>query len=451
MRESAFAAGEAARATSDYAPGFTGGMAWWAVVVTMIFQIVSMIDRVVVSVLIPEIRADLLLNDFQISLVQGMAFALFYGAVGLLIGGLVDRYPRRLIMFGGVLIWSIAAAATGYARTYVHLFLGRLMVGFGEGAISPASQSLISGIFPRHRLSTPISCFTAAGVAGVSLSFALGGLLLDRFTHAPLGGPLAGLDPWRQVLIVTGLPGIAVALLAFTITEPKRPTESAAYARDAAWPAFFRFLRENPRMMGGMLAGYGLSAMATQGAMTWAPTYARRVLGIGAAEVGGFMGIAVGFGGILGTIGLGILIDRIFTRGRRDIALLSFAWMAAIASPLAAIAFLAGNATLMFVAIAFLLLTLGASFGPALAAIQMIAPISMRGRFGALAVLISNLGGMALGPMLIGALTDYGYRDPDKVGVAIATALLVLGPAAALCISWARPAFLARLDADHPA
>lgn len=437
----------AAARGEDYTAGYTPGRAWWAVTVLMLFQIVSMIDRTIVAVLIPEMRADLGLNDFQISLVQGMAFALFYGAVGLVIGGWVDRYSRRTIMFGGVLIWSLAAAGTGLARNYVQLFVGRLMVGFGEGAISPAAQSILSGIFPRHRLSTPMSCFTAAGVAGISLSFVLGGLLLDLFTRAPLGGPLAGLAPWRQVLIVTGLPGIAIALLAFTIREPVRAVASADQTLAASWSTFFRFLGQHPRMMGGMLAGYGLSAMATQGAMTWAPTYARRVLGVSASDVGGFMGLAVGIGGIFGTIALGMLIDRLFARGRRDIALRSFAVMAAIVPPLVAIAFISGNVMAMFGGIALLLLTLGASFGPALAAVQMISPVAMRGRFGALAVLVSNLGGLALGPMLIGALTDYLFADPDQVGSAIAVTLVVLGPAAGAMIWWARPRFLERLDA----
>lgn len=431
-----------------YAAGYTPALAWWAVAVTMAFQIVSMIDRMIVAVLIPEMRVDLGLNDFQISLVQGMAFALFYGAIGLLIGGLVDRYSRRRIMFGGIIIWSLAAAGTGLARNYAQLFAGRLMVGFGEGAISPASQSLLSSIFPRRRLSTPMSCFTAAGVAGISLSFLIGGMLLERFTHASLGGPLAGLAPWRQVLIATGLPGAAVALLAFTIREPARPTLGAAQTQAASWRVFFDFLRGNARLMIGMLAGYGMAAMMTQGAMTWAPTYARRVLGLGAGEVGAFMSLAVGFGGIFGTVSLGMLIDHHFSRGRRDISLRSFFWLTLVVPPIAALAFLSGSAFLMFGAVVVLLLTIGASFGPALAAIQMVSPVAMRGRFGALAVFTANLGGAALGPMLIGALTDYGFRDPNRIGSAIATALLILGPCTAASLAWARPVFVARLEAD---
>lgn len=417
--------------------------AWWAVAVIALFQIVSLIDRTVVATLIPEMRAALGLNDFQISLVQGAAFAIFYGVAGLVIGGLVDRYSRRRIMFAGIVLWSLAAGATGLARNYVQLFLGRLLVGFGEGAISPAGQSLLSSLFPRHRLSTPMSCFTAAGVVGISLSYLLGGLLLDRFTTNPLGGPLQDLEPWRQVLIVTGLPGVAIALLAFTIREPAR---RAVSAQAASWHAFFTFLRGNFRLMGGMLIGYGLSAMAVQGAMFWVPTYARRVLDMGAGDIGKMMGLAVATGGIVGGLALGLLIDRFFARGHRTVALTSFIAMALAVPPVAALAFLAEDATLLFGSVLFLMLSLGAVFGPALAAIQMVSPVAMRGRFAALAVLVANLCALALGPMLIGAITDYGFGDPDKLGLSIALSLVLLGPAAAAAIWWARPVFLARLD-----
>ncbi len=428
----------------SYEDGFNVFTAWWAVFVLVLFQIISLIDRTVIAVLVPEIRADLGLSDFELSLIQGMAFALFYGVMGLFIGGLVDRFPRRLIMFGGVVIWSFAAASVGFAGNYAHLFLSRLMVGFGEGAISPAAQSLLSGIFLRHRLSTPMSCFVAAGIVGMSLSFALGGWLVDAFTHAPLGGPLKGFDPWRQVLIVTGLPGALLAFLAFTLKEPARPSTAR---QEASWRNFFDFIRQHGRLFGFLLGGYCLSAMATQGAMMWAPTYARRVLGVGAAEVGSAMALAIGVGGVIGTLSMGVIVDRLFSRGAKDAALRVFFICALVCPPITAAGFLIGDAGLMFAGLGLMLLTLGACFGPALAAVQMVAPPLMRGRFGALCVLVTNLGGFAFGPMLVGALTDYVYRDPDSVGLSIATAVIVLGPAAAAMVWFARKPFVARIAA----
>jgi MFS family permease len=425
---------------------YSAPVAWWAVAVTMIFQVVSMIDRQVVSVLIPEMRADLGLNDFQISMVQGMAFALFYGAMGLVIGALVDRHSRQKIMFGGILIWSVAAACTGFARNYVQLFLARLFVGFGEGAISPAAQSLLSGIFPRGRLATPMSCFTAAGVIGISLSYALGGHLLDRFTAVPLGGILHGLAPWRQVLIVTGAPGVLVALLAFTLREPKRARAIQPTRHEASWGSFFGYIAANARLMLGIIVGTAMVAMMTQAAMTWTPTYARRVLGMSAGEVGTMMSLTVGLGGVVGGIVLGLIIDHWFRRGVRDIALRVLAVGTLLVPPLIAVSFLVDDRHILFGGVVLMMLTMGAIYGPTLAAVQMIAPPAMRGRFGALAVLASNLFGFAFGPMLVGAITDYGFGDPNKVGASVAIVLVTVCPFASWLIWTARADFVRRLD-----
>jgi len=424
--------------------------AWWSVLLLMLFQIVSMIDRQVMSVLIPEMRADLNLNDFQISLVQGLAFALFYGVMGLVIGGMVDRYSRRKIMFAGIFLWSLAAASTGLARNYGQLFLGRLMVGCGEAAIAPAGQSLLSSIFPRHRLTTPIACFTAAGVAGISLSYALGGNLLQLFSHSPLGGPLEGLAPWRQVLIVTGLPGVIVAFLAFAIREPIRRSAAPLRPDAAGWGAFFRYIGAHARLMIGIILGSAILAMAIQGTMIWTPTYARRVLGVSPAKIGTMMSVAVALGGIVGGLSMGMLIDRQFARGTRDMALRLLSGFSLVIPPILALAFLAGDFTLLFLAVTLMMMTMGACFGPTMAAVQMIAPPEMRGRFAALTVLASNLFGYALGPMLIGLLTDYAFRDPMKIGYAIIVAMLVAGPGCAFLVWRARGDFLRLLDASSP-
>lgn len=419
--------------------------AWWSVFIFVVFNIVSLIDRNVIAVMIPEIQADLGLNDFQISLVQGMAFALFYGLVGLLIGGLVDRYPRRWIMYGGISLWSLAAAGAGLAANYAQMFLARMLVGMGEGAISPAAQSLLAGIFPRHRLATPLSAFVAAGIVGIGLSFALGGWLLEYFADHPLGGPFAGLAPWRQVLIALGLPGLLIALLAFTVHEPARPM-LAAGAQQPSWKSFFAHFRANPRLIGGLLAGYGLTAMISHGSTAWAPTYARRVLGLSAGAVGETMFLIVAVGGVASTIAMGMLVDRLTLRGCHDAPLRCFLAAAILAIPAAATGFLADNVVLLYLGIAVMVCTLSAAFGPGLAAVQMISPPEMRGRMGALIVLVTNIGGFALGPMMVGALTDYVFRDEQWVGVSIATLIVIVGSLATLIIWHVRPAFARRVS-----
>jgi len=432
---------------SDWPDNYDARAAWWSVAMLSLFQIVSLIDRQVISVLIPEMRADLHLDDFQISLLQGLAFALFYGVMGLAIGGLVDRYSRRKIIFAGITIWSLAASWTGLARSYSGIFLGRALVGAGEGAISPAGQALLSDIFPRHRLSTPMAVFTLAGIVGISVSYALGGFLLDLFTRTTMPGPVGALAPWRQVLVATGLPGVLIAALAFTIREPRRAGAPPRSEAMASWGAFFRHIGQNRRLKIGLVLGSGLMAMTVQAAMGWTPTYARRVLHLSATETGAIMSIAVAVGGIAGGLAQGLFVDRMFSRGVRDIALRLMAGFTLIVAPLLALIFLLDSPTLLFFAVLGIMLTIGASFGPTMAAMQMISPREMKGRFAALLVLSSNLMGFAFGPMVVGLLTEYVFGDPQLVGRAIAVALATLGPLSAAVIWSARRDFLKRLDA----
>jgi len=158
------------------------------------------------------------------------------------------------------------------------------------------------------------------------------------------------------------------------------------------------------------------------------------------------MSVAVALGGIIGGLSLGLFIDHRFARGTRDMALRLLCGFCIAIPPCLAAAFALGNFTLLFGAITLMMMTMGSSYGPTMAAVQMIAPVEMRGRFAALMVLASNLCGYALGPMLIGFLTDYVYGDPMKLGWSIITCLLIAGPLAAWMVWSARGDFLRRLD-----
>jgi hypothetical protein len=166
------------------------------------------------------------------------------------------------------------------------------------------------------------------------------------------------------------------------------------------------------------------------------------VLDLGAGDVGNVMGAITFFAGIVGAISLGILVDYLFSRKVTDAALRVFVSCALTAAPLTTIGFLSGNATFMFAGVGLLLLTVGSCFGPALATMQMISPPLMRGRFGALGVLAANVGGLTLGPLMIGTLTDYVFRDSQSIGFSIAVANAVLGPASAALVWWARRPFV---------
>lgn len=420
--------------------------AWFGLAIMMIFTIVSLIDRSIIAILTPEIAADLHLNHFQVSLVQGLGFAIFYGIGGVAIGSLVDRHSRRWIMFSGMTIWSLAAAGCGLAANYVHLFAARMMVGAGEGTISPCAQTLIASSFPPNRMSTPMSLFTAAGVAGLAISYGLGGMLLDHLTQSPIGGPLAGMAPWRQVLIITALPGLLVALLAFALREPPLP-EGSHDPRRSSWAACVRHMLAHKRVQGGTLICCALTIMMAQGVAAWAPTYARQALGIPAASIGQMMLILVGSGGILGMLGAGAIVDRWSSRGRHDAPLRCLFWAILLGVPVSVAGFLSNDETFLYVGIFAVQLTLFSASGTMFAAVHIVTPPGVRGRTSAIMVFIVNLAGYGLGPMFVGGLTDYVYQGEEHVGTSIATLLLVFGVLTALLTRYIQPYYGAHVAA----
>ena len=276
---------------------------------------------------------------------------MFYSVMGVFIGGLVDRYSRRWIMYGSITIWSLATAATGLVSTYRGLFASRLAVGFGEASISPAGHSLLALNFPRDRLATPLSLFVAAGLGGTGLAYYLGGELLTHFQHSALPWPFAGLAPWRQVMVAIGLPGLVIAVLAFTVRDPRDARPIASHEL-ASWGEIFAFLNSHRRLFGGLMTGYAFISIVNTATTFWAPTYARTVLGAPADQMGLVMVFAVGVSGVVGGVVMGMITDWLTRRGVLDAPLRCFFVAAAIGIPVSAAGYLANSLTMLYIGLA---------------------------------------------------------------------------------------------------
>ena len=90
---------------------------WYVVVICMVAYILSFVDRQILSLMIEPIKADLMLSDTQFSLLQGLAFSLFYAIMGLPIAALADQKSRIKIIATGIAFWSLATAACGLSKT----------------------------------------------------------------------------------------------------------------------------------------------------------------------------------------------------------------------------------------------------------------------------------------------------------------------------------------------
>jgi MFS family permease len=402
--------------------------AWRSVIILTLLYSLSLMDRQLVTLLVTDIRADLGISDFQMGLLHGLAFALFYVTFGLLFGWAVDRYPRRSIIFFGVLFWSLATAACGLARNFGQFLGARFGVGAGEAALNPAAYSIIGDSFPKHRRAVALSVFGSGSYLGGALAVALGALLIGAIPSDGIVLPLVGhLRPWRIAMIAVGLPGLLIAFLVWAVIDPPRQekqSDKAASLTDA-----LRFMQARWRLFACHFTGFGLLAANAYGFGAWTPTYLIRKFDLPIALVGLSTSALVLVFGMGGTVLSGWIIDRLFARGRTDIHLRFYIFCAALQI---AILFCAAavDSLPLFLLLNGCAMLLASYTGAAVAALQIATPNEYRGQVSAVYLFVFTLLGIGLGPTLVGAITTFVYRDDAMLGWAIATAAAIILPLA---------------------
>ena len=80
--------GQQPRGADDYP---ARGYAWYVASILTLAHIVSFLDRQVLALLVEPIKRDLAISDTQMSLLLGLAFAIFYTVMAIPIGWLADR------------------------------------------------------------------------------------------------------------------------------------------------------------------------------------------------------------------------------------------------------------------------------------------------------------------------------------------------------------------------
>ena len=168
------------------------------------------IDRQVLVILLEPIKADLKLDDAQLGLLTGLAFAAFYATLGIPMAMWADRGNRRTIISLSLAVWSGMTAVSGLAQNFWHLLVARMGVGVGEAGGTPPATSIISDLYAPHERATALGIYTTGIGFGILGGFALGGLVYEAFG-------------WRAAFFIAGIPGLILALLVrFTLKEPKR-------------------------------------------------------------------------------------------------------------------------------------------------------------------------------------------------------------------------------------
>ncbi len=420
--------------------------AWYIVALLLVAYTLSFIDRMILSLLVGPIRADLGISDIQMSLLMGFAFAIFYSALGIPLGWLADRRGRSGIIVAGVAAWSVMTASCALARGYSGLFLARIGVGVGEATLSPAAYSLLGDCFPSDKLGRAMAVYSIGVPLGSGLALIAGAFVVKAVSVGPhLLVPLLGeLAPWRIIFLWVGLPGLVVAaLVALTVREPARRGAQSQPVRGE----FFAFLRTHPAAIGAHFGGMSLVALVMYGAMAWIPQFLHRTYGMPVPQAGLWFGAATAGCGACGLLLGGWMADRLYRRGFKDAHLRVIRLNAILLLPL-----FVGMALAPTLAIALGLMILGMLLGTihggvAGAALQLITPNRLRARMVALYFLVANLVGLGLGPTLIALVTDLGFHSDADLRYSLAIVTAVVLPISAAILTLGLKPFAAAAEA----
>lgn len=341
-------------------------------------------------VLAESIKEDLDLSDTQVGLLTGIAFAACYTLLSMPLVRAADRASPRFVLVLCILLWSAMTLLGGVAMSFLVLATTRFGVAFGEAGATPAGHAIIARKIPPERRGLALGIFAMGIPLSTMVGFAVGGAIGDA-----LG--------WRTALVGAGAMGVLVRLFAFVVVGPtpplRRTGENSAPFVEASLrllssPAF-RWL-----FIGSVMLGFAAAPF-----YAFAVPFLIRTHALSASEAGLAFGLLQGAMGICGTLIGGRLFDRAVRSGTGRV----------LGPP--AILFMAASLTTsaaLFAPVSWLSIVL---FVPGMLSFSFLLPwcfgaahlVAGKGKEAmatSLAMIGSGLLGPALGPLVVGMISD---------------------------------------------
>lgn len=367
--------------------------------VLLFVYILNFLDRQILNILGEPIKADLGLNDTQLGLLAGPAFAVFYAVLGIPIARFADRSSTNRVSLISVslIIWSGMTVLCGFAQNLWQMALARIGVGVGEAGCTPSAHSLISDAVPPEKRASAMAFYGMGVPIGSLLGLVIGGVVNDIWG-------------WRAALMLVGAPGVLLALLLpLLLREPRRSALTkveVSPARQTQIPvreAMAEIFSSRAYVL--LLVAASVAAFLSYGKGLWTLSLFIRSHGLTTTEVGLLGSVTLGVAGVFGTWLGGWSADRFGRINRRHVLTLPAVGMA-IAAP---IQFLGYGAPSWWVAGLLILVPTilnAAYYGPAYACVQGLVRKEARAVAASIMLFGQNFVGLGLGPFIFGALSD---------------------------------------------
>ncbi|WP_428027907.1 MFS transporter [Altererythrobacter sp.] len=434
---------------------------YWALFVIIFATFVTFFDQVVFGMLAERIKADFGLTDAQLGFLAGPASIICYLFVGIPLARLADIWPRKYVLSGGVAVVGLVTALGGIAQTFIQFVGSRVFLAAGGSAHAPSSYSLIADAFPPKIITRAFALLQFGFIGGTTLGPLVGGHLIIM-TAAWEPSYIAGLRilPWQWILIWIALPAFVASLLFLTVREPQRmapvadveqPPENASFGRKVITFMGFdaaRAIHASGKVYYPLFAALALSATESFGLAFWRIPFMIRTFGWDEAEIGSAIAITVLIGSLAGLVLGGTLVEWLAQRHKDANVRAAFIFFCGTTvSTLTALLAPTGWTSMTAFGFAGMFGLAGAV--PQNAAIQRVAPNSMRGQVTAFYLFMFTFFG-AMGSFVIGLVSQYVVGDPAKLQEALViTASIILPLACFLMFRAMKPyrAEVARLEA----
>ncbi|MCC6859291.1 MAG: MFS transporter [Bryobacterales bacterium] len=366
------------------APGTRRGL---VVLLLFLGMLINYIDRGNLSIAAVPMMRDLNLSPAGVG---GLLSAFFwsYALLQMPAGWLVDRFGMKWTYAVAFLVWSLASAGVGLARTFGEIFALRVLLGLGEAIAPAASLSFIKRHFREEEQGFPTGVYVAGMMAGPAIGAMLGAALLNSFG-------------WRPLFVLTGLVSciwVVPWLMAAPSGAPPRTAASAGPQPPFPWRAVIR----SP-LTWGLTIGAFFYSYFWYFCITWLPSYLLMAHSFSFLKMGSYMAAPLAGMGIM-TVVCGRLADYWIKRSGRALLVRKLFVTAGCLCASSVMLVLAGGSSSYVLAVLLVSLTgLGIAAGNYWALTQVICPGRLIGRVIGYQNTVAQLAGICA-PIVTGLL-----------------------------------------------
>jgi MFS transporter, ACS family, D-galactonate transporter len=396
-----------ATAAAADTPVLSSSRKWTTVALLSLGMVIAYADRGNISVVLAleEFRNLFQLTD-QMRGTLNSAFFWSYALLQIPAGWVVDKYGVKKPYAYSFLFWCLVSALTGATTAVWQIILLRVLLGFGEAIVTPASMRWIRlNVQEKER--------------GLAVGIYMAGTKLGPAISAPMTAALVGAFGWRAMFLIVGIGGLAwLVPWMMLVRDNDRELEAAARVKSAAPDVPFARVLASPAVWGIVIGTFACNYFVYF-CLTWLPSYFVERWGLSVNSMGWYTMFSFGGMAVMATLA-GFAADRVIARGHDPVRVRkAFTITGLLLASTEIIGPLSGNPQVALFFAVFSLTGLGVTTANYWALTQTLIPGAAIGRIVGVQNMASNLAGI-VAPLVTGwLLTRTGSYQAPMVAIMV--------------------------------